>query len=103
MSMMEIANLDLNYLHWLVKLEPAEDARRGDKMRVIRDVARKLCTLAEYKRDVGATTMPFGKYQGQSLAEIAKENPKYLDWVLENCERIPAHLREDIEEVIHGL
>lgn len=33
-------------------------------------------------------SMPFGKYQGSSLAEVITDNAGYLQWMLVNCENI---------------
>lgn len=40
--------------------------------------------------------MPFGKYKGQLIKDIAKENAQYLGWALENM----TYLKEDIRAVI---
>lgn len=33
-------------------------------------------------------SMPIGKYQGSSLAEVIIDNAGYLQWMLVNCENI---------------
>ena len=49
--------------------------------------------------------LPFGKYQGQLLTEIAVQDPKYLHWLLEQS-WLQKHLRTlickalDIDEVL---
>ena len=35
------------------------------------------CALEKY-------IMPFGKYKGEYLADIIKEDPAYIDWVEDN-------------------
>lgn len=41
--------------------------------------------------------MPFGKFKGVPVAEI---NPSYLQWVLNNCERIDTYLAAEIRRVL---
>ena len=103
MSLLEIAKHDLSYVHWLVTLELNGDDRRNGQKRQVVDLARQLCKLKEYQRKPGATTMPFGKHQGESLDSIADENHKYLEWAMENCGQMPDYLREDIQAVLERL
>jgi uncharacterized protein (DUF3820 family) len=50
--------------------------------------------------------LPFGKYQGRLLTEIAVKDPKYLHWLLEQAWLQKHHLRTlickalDIDEVL---
>jgi hypothetical protein len=44
--------------------------------------------------------MPFGKFKGALLSELAKEHPWYLPWVLKNCPWIEPWLRTHIEAAI---
>lgn len=41
--------------------------------------------------------MPFGKHKGVPITEI---NPGYLQWVLDNCDRIDAYLVAEIRRVL---
>lgn len=45
------------------------------------------------------TRLAFGKYSGQSIAEILKEDPQYLVWLHENVERfeLSAELLDEAE------
>jgi hypothetical protein len=40
--------------------------------------------------------MPWGQYKNVSLADIAREDANYLEWVLENCARLRPGLRKAI-------
>lgn len=31
------------------------------------------------------TKLSFGKYKGASLSDVLDNDPKYLDWMLDNC------------------
>jgi hypothetical protein len=48
---------------------------------------------------VAYTTMPFGKHKGEYLCEIPAD---YLRWVLLNCTRISAYLRQAIATELAG-
>lgn len=41
--------------------------------------------------------MPFGKHRGVSIDRVPRD---YLEWVLDNCTHISAHLRRSIEEIV---
>lgn len=45
-------------------------------------------------------TMPFGKNKGHTIGYLVQEHPDYLEWVLENCERLRPSLRDAIEEAL---
>lgn len=45
-------------------------------------------------------TMPFGKYRGECLEDIAYQDPDYLEWVLENMDNLSNDLTRDITEVL---
>ncbi|MGA2498235.1 MAG: hypothetical protein ABSH20_10865 [Tepidisphaeraceae bacterium] len=45
----------------------------------------------------------FGKYKGESIRKIARDDPDYLEWVLENCERLGKRTRSVIEEALEGV
>nr|WP_154324858.1 exodeoxyribonuclease X [Pantoea sp. 201603H] len=40
-----------------------------------------------------AETLPFGKYRGHKIAEVAKRDPGYLKWMLANIPDLKAELR----------
>ncbi|XBS68327.1 exodeoxyribonuclease X [Acerihabitans sp. KWT182] len=42
------------------------------------------------------TTLKFGKYRGQSMARIAREDPGYLEWMLKNLKDLSADMRMSI-------
>lgn len=44
------------------------------------------------------TTMPFGKFEGETIMDIARENPGYLRWCLKNIESLDDELRAVIQE-----
>ncbi len=57
-------------------------------------------SLAVAPRVNGSERMPFGKYKGTRLAEIAEDDPDYLVWVLSNCANIRPRLREQITRAL---
>ena len=52
---------------------------------------------APVKPDV---VMPFGKYKGESIGWLLANNPNYLWWVLDNCDKAPPSLRSAIESIL---
>jgi len=42
------------------------------------------------------TTLKFGKYRGESMARIAREDPGYLNWMLKNLTDLSADMRYSI-------
>ena len=57
------------------------------------------------KEDILDYHMPFGKYgkknyppKGKTLYEIARENPKYLDWAVDGLS--PSNVRDKIREAV---
>jgi len=41
---------------------------------------------------------PFGKYRGQSIGSIARKDPGYLRWVLENVRDLRPPLRQALRK-----
>ncbi|MCU5775878.1 exodeoxyribonuclease X [Erwiniaceae bacterium BAC15a-03b] len=41
----------------------------------------------------GGDSFPFGKYRGQKIADVAKRDPGYLQWMLKNIPDLKADLR----------
>lgn len=48
----------------------------------------------------GLRRMPFGKYRGMGISEIAEQDPSYLRWVIENIEKLDNNLRQDIKTAL---
>jgi len=46
--------------------------------------------------------MPFGKYKGQHLEDIANEDPGYLQWVEGNVDDLDDDLREAINYALEA-
>ncbi|TKI08229.1 exodeoxyribonuclease X [Martelella alba] len=46
------------------------------------------------------TTLKFGKYRGQSLERIAREDPGYLHWMLKNLKDLSADMRYSISHFL---
>lgn len=44
--------------------------------------------------------MPFGKYKGEKLGDIAIDDPSYLRWSYDNMDSLPERYREAIETLI---
>lgn len=49
---------------------------------------------------VAGDVLPFGKYRGQSVAAIARKDPRYLRWVLENVRDLRPPLRQALRKYI---
>jgi uncharacterized protein (DUF3820 family) len=47
--------------------------------------------------------MPFGKYRGELLSDIAENDRDYLLWVLAKCRNIGSTLRRQIQAAVDGL
>lgn len=48
------------------------------------------------------TRLVFGKYTGRRIREVARENPKYLRWLLKQ-DWLQEHTRQHIEEELDKL
>ena len=53
-------------------------------------------SFTSYHRHEYGPKMPFGKYKGDPVTDVARAEPDYLIWVLDNCERIGHRLRSAI-------
>ncbi len=49
---------------------------------------------------VSDEVFPFGKYRGQSIGSIARKDPGYLRWVLENVRDLRAPLRQTLRKYV---
>lgn len=49
---------------------------------------------------VAGDVLPFGKYRGQSVAAIARKDPRYLRWVLENVRDLRPPLRQALRRYL---
>lgn len=49
---------------------------------------------------VSGDVLPFGKYRGQSVASIARKDPRYLRWVLENVRDLRPPLRQALRKYL---
>ncbi len=47
------------------------------------------------------TTLKFGKYRGQSMERIAREDPGYLNWMLKNMKDLSADMRYSINHFLN--
>jgi exodeoxyribonuclease X len=47
-------------------------------------------------------TIGFGKYKGKTPVEVAKTDPDYLTWLLNNAERLDSETREEINNVLNA-
>jgi len=47
--------------------------------------------------------LPFGKYRGQALAVIARKDPGYLKWMLENVKDLRPPLRQALRKYLSQL
>ncbi len=47
-------------------------------------------------------TIGFGKYKGQTPAQVAQTDPEYLTWLLNNAERLDSETREEINNVLNA-
>lgn len=82
------AELPANYIAWVLQNLPdlrpeLRDALKGEYARRPGSVKKKI------------THMPFGKYQGESLADLPSD---YVNWLLSNCQLRP-ELRVALEEL----
>lgn len=62
-------------------------------------------TLNHYLESTKANaviTIGFGKYRGKTPAEVARTDPDYLTWLLNNAERLDAETREAINNVLNA-
>lgn len=58
--------------------------------------------MAQHCQPVSVTgdVLPFGKYRGQSVAAIARKDPRYLRWVLENVRDLRPPLRQALRKYL---
>ncbi|PIJ51446.1 exodeoxyribonuclease X [Erwinia sp. OLTSP20] len=47
--------------------------------------------------------LPFGKYRGQSITEVAQKNPAYLRWMLENIRDLKPALRQAVIDALQPV
>ena len=52
--------------------------------------------------DVSDDTFPFGKYRGQPVALIARKNPGYLRWMLDNLDDLRPGFRQTLQRYLKG-
>lgn len=57
--------------------------RAEGKIRRDRVAASRDRTKAKYDEEFTDAQLKFGKYKGRWMSEIIKENPGYLEWILE--------------------
>lgn len=52
-----------------------------------------------------SSTMPFGKYAGETLGSIAQEDPQYLGWLCEQdwLQEKFSDLRDEVLELLDDL
>jgi exodeoxyribonuclease X len=48
-----------------------------------------------------AEVMPFGKYRGQAIADVAKRDPGYLRWMLKTIPDLKPALRDALQKQVH--
>ena len=63
--------------------------------------AEQFLALPNGKRSnyfAGIRTMPFGKYMGHRVTDIARQDPDYLKWCLSNLKQLSIHLRREMED-----
>jgi exodeoxyribonuclease X len=46
------------------------------------------------------TQLKFGKYRGQALEQIARQDPGYLNWMLGNLKDLSADMRYSINHFL---
>ncbi len=103
----KIEKYNLQFLRYALNLEVSEDALAhsadGDVLVMEKLFARLLKKLTETKSEEEALkemmdistlpslfkTIPFGKHRGKALADVAKEAPDYLEWLLAEKEKKP--------------
>lgn len=90
----EIAKEDMGYLDWLIK--PKDDGTEIDN-----DLIYTIETLKKQNVNDGGYLMPFGKFKGIAVEEIAQTNPEYLDWVMDKMENLDENLRSAITKALN--
>lgn len=103
----KIEKYNLQFLRYALNLDVSEDALAhsadGDVLVMEKLFARLLKKLTESRSEKEALkemmdistlpslfkTIPFGKHRGKALADIAKEAPDYLEWLLAEKEKKP--------------
>jgi len=57
-----------------------------------------LCVDAQRKDPI--TKMPFGKYRGKLIADVAKTDPNWIKWALRNVDNMDTELRQALTAVL---
>lgn len=80
----------------------------GDTL-MLQDVVRGLATLAamsldelclDAQRKEPIVKMPFGKYRGDKIADVAAKDAQYLRWLLRNAKDMQDELREALQNAL---
>ncbi len=89
-TILDVAKKDPGYLEWM--LQNNDDERLDADWR--QTLQKALATVG----NEAIWLMPFGKYKGQSIDEIAMHDRDYLRWALEKMDRLSDGMKKAIRE-----
>jgi exodeoxyribonuclease X len=92
-AVVEVAKKDPGYLEWMLMEKEGEEGLDEDW----RQTLQKALELAE---EEAVWLMPFGKYKGQSIEEIASHDIGYLSWAVEKMDKLSPGMKRAIKKVI---
>jgi len=94
-SIVEVAKKDPGYLEWMLTDKEGEEGLDEDW----RQTLQKALAVAE---EEAVWLMPFGKYKGQSVEEIASHDIGYLSWAVEKMDKLSPGMKKAIRKVLDG-
>lgn len=53
-----------------------------------------------FNSEAPPTHMPFGKYKGTSIKDLAAKDPSYIEWILDNLSRLNDPTRRVLEKAV---
>ncbi|NPA29839.1 MAG: 3'-5' exonuclease [Epsilonproteobacteria bacterium] len=90
----DVARKDPGYLEWMLSKEGEEALDE--------DWRYTLQKALEEAKEEAVWIMPFGKYKGQSIEEIASHDIDYLTWALEKMDKLSEGMKTAIRRVLEA-